>query len=240
MKTRITAVMSSVMLALVAASHADITYFDAPSSESGTTIVVDSITTVWQQHTGTDFIDFDDSASVDQGANSGEWVLRTTGPAVNAAETTAYNVPYNVNAVQNRIVFSGLDADTEYNFYFYFPASPTSWTGGARVGIFTDTTQTTLYDSLTASSRDAGSVEVLSNGDEGSSASGDKRYRNDLGIFEGSTSYAFIVDNRLNQPVDDRSSFDGIGIEAIPEPAVICLVALFGGGLLFVRRKLAL
>ncbi|MCK4563543.1 MAG: PEP-CTERM sorting domain-containing protein, partial [Verrucomicrobia bacterium] len=38
----------------------------------------------------------------------------------------------------------------------------------------------------------------------------------------------------------DRGAITGVIIEQIPEPATLGMVALFGGGLLFIRRKLSM
>ena len=218
-------------------TNAAILYFDAPSSNSGTTIANGGVTTVWQQHDGSDFIDFDDSLSSNNTSNTGLWRYRSTGPAANASGTTSYENTYGGDdAAQLRIVFSGLNAADTQEFFVYNMAAG----GGAVIAaaISADTTLTGLYGSLTTYS--AGGTNVLADGSLGNIGSGDQRVRYSLGTFTGSTSYAFILDDLAVDPgPSERVTIDGLGIEttAIPEPSTLALAALGLFGLIGFGRR---
>ena len=47
-----------------------------------------------------------------------------------------------------------------------------------------------------------------------------------------------IDDNELAGPSSNRIDYIGVAYQAIPEPATLGMVALFGGGILFIRRRL--
>lgn len=236
-RTAATALALAACLAVVGSANAAIAYFDAPSSNSGTTIVNSGITTVWQQHDGPGFIDFDDSESSNNATTSGGWTFRTTGPAANAANTTAYQNVYGGDDAQFRIVFSGLNAADSQEFFVYNTAA--AGTAVIAAAISTNTTQTGVYGGLTTFT--SGGTNVLADGSEGATG-GDQRVRYSLGSFTGSTSYAFIIDDLASDPgPSDRVTFDGLGIETTvaptPEPSTFGLAAI--GLLAFgkVRRR---
>ncbi len=59
----------------------------------------------------------------------------------------------------------------------------------------------------------------------------------------GVQSVQLVIDTNFEYDDTGSTSFVGareVGFEAIPEPATLGMVALFGGGILFIRRKLAI
>jgi hypothetical protein len=226
--------------ALATSASAAITYFDAPSSNSGTTFTVDGITTTWQQHDGTGFVDFDDSQSSNTAMTSSNWQFRNTGPAANANSTTAYQSQSDVTKPpkQLRVIFSGLDAAKTYQFYFYSTAA--GGDGGANAAISTDITRTAAYTGLNLYDRaESSAIQVLSDGTPGDPGSGDRRYQNTVGAtITGQTSYAFIIDHHDPIPnARDRDTFDGVGIATVPEPSSEAILGLLGGLALILRRR---
>ena len=224
--------------ALATSASAAITYFDAPSSNSGTTFTVDGITTTWQQHDGTGFVVFDDSQSSNTAMTSSDWQFRNTGPANNANSKTAYQSVDSATPNQLRVIFSGLDAAKTYQFYFYSTAA--GGDGGADAAIFTDTTQSALYTGLNLYDRaESSAIQVLSDGTPGDPGSGDRRYQNTVGAtVTGQTSYAFIIDHHDPIPnARDRDTFDGVGIATVPEPSTKTILGLLGGLALILRRR---
>jgi hypothetical protein len=62
----------------------------------------------------------------------------------------------------------------------------------------------------------------------------------DFAAVQADGSGIITINMYLPNPADDLSIVSAMSIEAIPEPATLGLVALFGGGILFIRRRLAL
>ena len=198
-----------------------IAYFDAPSSDSGTTQVNAGITAVWQQFDGVDWIDFDDSLS-SRAFNSGGWELRQTGPAVNAFATTVYaTVDSATDAAQIRVVLSGFDPSDVLDFFFYNVSAG----GAAKIQslLTTDTAATGVYGGLTVFSTTAGAEvnvdQVLADGTLGNPGSGDRRYRTlAFDGITGASSYAFVFDDfdPGSGTPGDRATIDGFGIGGLP------------------------
>lgn len=200
----------SLLLAPFAA--AQITYFDAPSKESGTTQTNAGITAVWQQFDGTNWVDFDDSLFV-RAYNSGNWELRINGPATNAANTTAYqvgdgDVAGGRDASQIRVIVSGINAADSLEFFVYNPVA--AGVAAIQAAVSTDTAAGGLYGGLTTLS--TGGTPVLSDGSEGITG-GDQRIRYSAATgLTGSTAYVVVLDDFAGPGPGDRATLDGIGI----------------------------
>jgi hypothetical protein len=199
----------------IVADPGPIAYFDAPSSESGTTQVKNGITAVWQQFDGTNWVDFDDSLSA-RGFNSGAWEYRDTGPAANASGTTIYtSVDTAGDSAQIRVVLSGFNPAATHDFFFYNARS--AGAAKIRAGLTPDTTAADLYgdlsDFITTGTLTATVEQVLADGTPGDPGAGDRRFRTlAFSGVTGSSSYAFVFDDFDSGTVGDRASLDGIGI----------------------------
>lgn len=203
---------SFLTLFLAPAALAQITYFDAPSSETGTTQVNSGITAVWQQFDGSNWVDFDDSLFV-RAYNSGNWELRVNGPATNAAGTTAYQVgdgdiAGGRDAAQVRVLVSGINPADSVEFFVYNIVA--AGVAAIQATVTTDTLATGAYGSLTTYS--SGGTPVLSTGAEGTTG-GDQRVRYSAASgLTGAASYAVVLDDFAGPGPGDRATLDGFGI----------------------------
>lgn len=90
--------------------------------------------------------------------------------------------------------------------------------------------------------RDA-QADAYGNTDAALTATGNRWVELEQGVTRGNywtyeTTGSTLVVNGIDRYDGGRASIAGMVIEQIPEPATIGLVAAFGGGLLFVRRRL--
>lgn len=95
-----------------------------------------------------------------------------------------------------------------------------------------------------AGSRDA-QADAYGNTDAALAATGNRWVELEQGVTRGNywtyeTSGSTLVVNAIDRWAGGRASFTGVIIEQIPEPATLGMVAVFGGGILFIRRKLML
>ncbi|WP_193212816.1 immunoglobulin domain-containing protein [Luteolibacter marinus] len=209
--------VSTVLAAcLLGTLSGQITYFDAPSSSSGTTQENSGLTAVWQQFDGVDWVAFDDSLTA-RAYTSGNWELRLTGPATNAAGTTAYQVgdgdiTGGRDAAQIRVIVSGFNPDDSISFSIYNIRA--AGVAAIQSAVTTDAAATGLYAGLTTFS--SGGVPVLPDGSEGST-SGDQRIRYDaFSGLTGSDTYVIVLDDFDGAGPGDRATLDGFGVEATP------------------------
>lgn len=131
-------------------------------------------------------------------------------------------------AVNNHYLsISGLPASTAVNVYVYGAG-----TGGGQGGLWTldaangSGSADIAYDGVTADGRDVtlGSSQGLS-------------WNVISGTTDGSGNLNVTATATSSGSVWYQTYMNGIQVEVIPEPATISLIAILGGGMLFIRRR---
>lgn len=213
-------------------ASAEIAYVDATHGASGNTTLVGGAQ--WDPLTGGD-----------QGtADDGVWAERAFGNSATIYQNAATGSTDNAHRLQTNV--SGLGAGV-YNVYAYFwsdtsngwriQASLTDNPGG-DLPLYTPTTtgvvqyytgaDATVFSSTLAPNPFTSDVMI---------GEGNRRlYQASLGQVNGTSLTVFIDDSSMQADQNERTWFDGVGYELVPEPASLALAA-FAIGLLTVFRR---
>lgn len=170
-----------------------------------------------------------------------EWLTRVVGNGDTAFTANDNNANPGEDAPELRTTLTGLTDGQQYNLYAYFWATGTSgnadWdlAAGLTSGSLTD------YKPSSGNATDISSVTVADHFTDGTlivEQSNRYLYQADLGtaVADATGNMVIYLDDVTGN--DDRTWYDGVGYEAVPEPATLGLVAVFGGGVLFIRRRL--
>ncbi|BDS07102.1 hypothetical protein NT6N_21420 [Oceaniferula spumae] len=225
MKLTIKAQVLAALAVCSMSANAAITYIDAAAGSN-----IEWLDAGTWNSDNTAFTSFNGGSA---SANDNKWDLRTSGPGANASGNTAYSAGHTENGPSLRMIVSGLDAGTTYQFYLYSIRAGNS--DIIQATISNDVSATAAVPSLTTYQN---GTDVLQNGDLGTEPSGDRRSRMTLAQVSGSTSYAVYIDDFNGDPgPGDRVTLDGIGFEAVPEPSSAALLGLGGLALILRRRK---
>jgi PEP-CTERM motif len=235
MRKKFVAVRAAVCLVgltiCVAQAAAVITYVDATAGSGGNTTLVGGAQ--W------------DPLTADQGAaNDGVWAQRAFGNSATIYQNAATGTVDNAHRLQTNL--SGLAAGT-YNVYAYFWSdSSNGWriqasltdNPGGDLPLFTPTTagvvqfytgaDATVLSSTLAPNPFSSDVMI---------AEGNRRlYQAFLGQASGTSFPIFLDDSSSQADQNERTWYDGVGYERVPEPASVALLVL-GIGLLTTGRR---
>ena len=170
-----------------------------------------------------------------------QWTIRVVGNGATSYTANDNNANPGEDAPELRTTITGLTDGQEYNLYAYFWAATPSGNGDWDLAAGFALDALTAYKPTLLNATDISGVTVADHFTVGTVMvveSDRELYQADLGsvVVGSSESISIYLDDVTGN--DDRSWYDGVGYEAIPEPATLGMVALFGGGLLVIRRRL--
>ena len=222
----------SLLLAGVVSAQAAFTYVDASSGLGNTTLANGSAFS--PPLNGTNGVD-------------NNWEQRTTfGSGGNIFESGGETA--GEDAPELRTTISGLTAGTQYTIYVHFwdPTSTTEdW--NVRAGLTSNAGANTLYSAADATLELGGSTAAVlastltfSTGPTLFAESGRALLAGLIGTATADSNgqiFVFVDDLPTVATVNQRTWYDGVSYEAVPEPSAVALLAL--GGLLVARRRRA-
>jgi hypothetical protein len=229
-------VFLAMLVAMVSPALAvPIVYIDA-NEASGNTIAVSGLSP-WSVY-NTSYAD-----------GTGTWQYRYGAWGLNSSDTTQPATPTTVvagggiyqsigsnqtgmNAATLRTRITGLDNTKTYNIYVYFWEDQNNSPWSIRAAL-TEAGLLGIGGQFQSGPQAIGPIQTPVA--VGKDSSGRLMWRGVVGVISGKTSQNVFIDDLPTDQSNNRTWYDGVGYEALPEPATLALLGL--GSLALLRRK---
>ncbi len=230
-------ILIATVLGLAPMSSAAVLYVDATSGAGGNTTLAGGAA-------------FTPPLNVNPTGLDNNWEERTPfGSSGNIFESGGETPGFDENAPALRTTITGLTPGQQYQVYaFFWEPTSTNEDWNLRAGLTAPATDTslTLYSSPDATaelgSTGAGLASALTYSTPPTiflESSRDLRAAQlGIAVANGAGTLAVFVDDRTaNTTVNQRAWYDGVGVEAVPEPGSLGLLGVVAIGLIGRRRR---